>query len=130
MKMKRAVILLVFMALLLSLSSCAGKDEKEVKKGIYFLKDEEMGPYVFLDPENMEWNSARGITYSYALAGTYSQNGDRITLKGADTKEAAMELQILSEEEIRVISVNDAFFPKGNRWINEGESYVFWPIGG
>ena len=37
-----------------------------------------------------------------------------------------MEFQILSEEEIRVISVNEAFFPEGNRWINEGETYVFW----
>ena len=125
--MKKKIALLLALALILTFTSCKG--EIKVKKGIYFLKDEKMGPYIFFDPENQDWHSARGIAISFARAGTYSQSGDQITANGADSRETAMVFQILSEEEIRVISVNEAFFPEGNRWINEGETYVFWAFG-
>lgn len=127
--MKKTVIVILMTALALTFLSCAGGKggDAELKKGIYTLNGagtDQTAPYVYFDPENSTWHTGQGLAFSYALTGTYSQTEDRITAKGSEGNDMEIEFQIVSEKEIKVLSIKENVFLPDGKWISEGEHYM------
>ena len=98
-------------------------------------------PYVFFgqagSESSGEWHSYVSIAMSYALSGRYTVSGDRIRavqkfgLNAAVDEEKFIEFRILSETEIIVTKISDAFFEpvQGNGWLKEGDILAYWDPG-
>ncbi len=124
--MKKVISLLLIALSIVMLASCSGDTEKnaELQSGVYILENDVTGPYVSFDTENLTWHCGAGLAISYSLGGTYTQIGDRIEAKNKDGTETVLEFQILSESEIKAITVKEGFFPQESEWISEGEIYI------
>ncbi len=99
--------------------------------------DMEVRPYIdFSTTEGKHFRMGQGLMFSYGLDGVYDQKGDIVTIKrtegswyGKVIEDAWIELRVLSESEIQVIKVSDAFFSDQLQdWSekNASETLITW----
>ncbi len=96
--------------------------------------DMEVRPYIdFSTTEGKHFRMGQGLMFSYGLDGVYDQKGDIVTIKrtegswfGKVIEDAWIELRVLSESEIQVIKVSDAFFSDQSwSWFKEGDVLAY-----
>ncbi len=90
-------------------------DKPEPRYGIYSAVGDEMGPYLWLDPENNSWRIGPGLVASAGFGGTYRVENGAIY---ADFENITNYLvfEILSDHSVRAL--------KTKEWITEWTTYV------
>ncbi|MBQ3901005.1 MAG: hypothetical protein II736_04705, partial [Clostridia bacterium] len=90
-------------------------DKPEPGYGIYSAVGDEMGPYLWLDPENNSWRIGPGLVASAGFGGTYRIENGAIY---ADFENVTNYLvfEILSDHSVRAL--------KTKEWITEWTTYV------
>ncbi|MBQ9824873.1 MAG: hypothetical protein IJM63_10275 [Solobacterium sp.] len=121
--MRKTTAFLTAAVMLCMLCACSQKETFSLKDGLYLNNDIEMTPYVFFNTEENTWRCGY-IAMSYALGGTYTRKGNRISAKRENSDETVIEFQIISENEIKAVTVKDGFFPEYN-WIEEDVIYTY-----
>ena len=90
-------------------------DKPEPGYGIYSAVGDEMGPYLWLDPENSSWRIGPGLVASNGFGGTYRVENGAIY---ADFENITnyLAFEILSDHSVRAL--------KTKEWITEWTTYV------
>ncbi|MBO4537697.1 MAG: hypothetical protein J5694_02395 [Erysipelotrichaceae bacterium] len=127
--MKKAVMILLA---LLMLAGCQGLNgaEKKLKSGMYILKSDSMGSYVWFDTEQKIWRIGPGMMYSFGIGGVYEVSGRHITARDQNGEEVYLKLTVVSEDEIRLDSIGQPLLSAEIEWMKAGDVFVYYLFNG